>query len=318
MLLSRKLLALSTYPSRQLFTSGSGSIVLPQGRYTVVIRGGGGGGGGPNPNTSYHTGTCGRGGRGAIVTQSFVLSDTTRLDYYVGSGGLAAGNGGVGGGSLLNGLRSFSGGGGGYPSYIYIQGTYFHANGGGGGGGAGNSFRTSDQHGTGGGGGGGYYRFNNGSIVSISGANGGTASTNATGTGGNGNTQDFPSLYGQNGGDAGSVNGSRGGSGGGAGGGGGAYTGTINKYGGSGGGGAGGDLEAGGGTGGYNNNGVQTETPTVNAGAWAGLDTTQENANYGVTGNYGSSGQGLRVNATSVQNYATNGVGGFVLIIKEP
>lgn len=75
MLLSRKLLVLSTYPSRQLFTSGSGSVALPQGRYTIVIRGGGGAGGGFDNNTATG-GYGGRGGNGQIIQQQFVIRES--------------------------------------------------------------------------------------------------------------------------------------------------------------------------------------------------------------------------------------------------
>lgn len=317
MLLSRKLLVLNAYPSRQLFTSGSGSIVLPQGRYTAVIRGGGGAGGGGTLETVFSL-KCGRGGQGKITSVNFVLSETTALDYYVGAGGNVNGNGGLGGIASDGSARSSSGGGGGYPSYIFINNTYYHANGGGGGGGSGTG--STLFTGSGGGGGGGYYRFDNGSIISVSGANGGNG---AAGAGGNGNTQDFPTLFGQRGGSFtyGSWNaGGPGGTGGGAGGGAGTTQGSFSGT--TGGGGAGGDMEAGGGDGGYNaasggGDGGQ-QTPTHNAGIYQGIDTTSENADYGVIGNYGSSGSGRHLlDYTSQVTSPTNGVGGFVLIIRE-
>ena len=319
MLLSRKLLVLNTYPSRQLFTSGSGSIVLPQGRYTAVIRGGGGaGGGGTSAPDVAIPGKSGRGGQGKITSVNFILSETTALDYYVGAGGNINGNGGLGGIASDGSTRSCQGGGGGYPSYIFINNTYYHANGGGGGGGSGVGHALFV--GTGGGGGGGYYRFENGSIVSVSGANGGNG---AAGAGGNGNTQDFPTLFGQRGGGFtwGSWNaGGPGGTGGGAGGGAGTTQGSLTGT--AGGGGAGGDMEAGGGDGGYNSGSgggdAGQQTPTHNAGIYQAIDTTSENADYGVTGNYGSSGSGrYLLNYNDPIYPPTNGVGGFVLIIRE-
>lgn len=292
--------------NKALFTTpGLNAITLQSGKYKVTLRGAGGAGGGSH---IYLPSKSGRGGQGKITTAIFTLTDQSVLNFYVGNGGIVGGNGGLGG-TGEDGNRSQSGGGGGEPTYIYVNGTYYYANGGGGGGGAGSGMNVLSA--SGGGGGGGYYRFYNGSIISVPGANGGNY---AAGAGGNGNTQDFPSLYGQHGGSFtyGSWNaGGPGGTGGGAGGGAGTTQGSLAST--QGGGGAGGDMESGGGTGGANNNSGQ-QTPTHNAGLYEPIDTTAENAQYGVIGNYGSSGAGQNVTDIEVGTDPTDGVSGFVLI----
>lgn len=121
-------------------------------------------------------------------------------------------------------------------------------------------------------------------------------------SGATGNTTDFSDIYSGKGGNSDVTGGARA-QGGGASGGGGAQGkgNTSTSHGGGGGGGAGGSLDAGGGQGGTgyangDNGSNYHTTPT---------DTTTENAEYGITGNYGTGGAP-----------ATNGKGGFVYIKK--
>lgn len=138
-------------------------------------------------------------------------------------------------------------------------------------------------------------------------------STRAGEPGTQGNITDFPEIYSGAGNSGNGGGGYAGASGGGASGGGGGY-GSGNhssSRGGGGGGGAGGSPDAGGGSGGYGysrgENGYNYrayEDPT---------DTTDENATYGVTGNYGIGGWGW---GTANGARPQQGTGGFVLIKK--
>lgn len=274
------------------FTSGSGTIYLPAGAYRIVLRGGGGAGGG-NLSGAFG-GTSGRGGRGQLTVQTIYLTTPKNLTYSIGDKGYTYVNGGNGGRCGLddNGInhKSGYGGGGGKPTYVYVNNRYYFAKGGGGGGGAGSNglFITP------GGGGGGFYDFfSTGSMVAHNGAIGGSAADGGNVNGADGYIIGFQTLYGSNGSSG------TGGSGGGAGGGAGKTAGA----------GAGGDLEAGGGSGGTNS--------TVNHGLWEGLTTTTENAQYGISGNYGSAGNGQhRISSDSPWIDATNGVAGCFLITR--
>ena len=118
-----------------------------------------------------------------------------------------------------------------------------------------------------------------------------------------GNTTDFPNLSSGSGGHGGTYAGGNSAAGGGASGGtGGGNKGTQGGYTGGGGGGAGGSEDAGGGQGGrgshIGSDGTNHFTTPV--------DTTAENAEYGIIGNYGMGG-----------TTATAGKDGFVLITRE-
>lgn len=308
------LFRVNAIPQKLLFTSGSGTLYLPAGYYKFILRGGGGAGGGDDGNSGVHSGSSGRGGRGKLNVVTRYYSTPQTLNYYIGDAGLTHpnnGNGGLGGYDSVSKSYAAPGGGGGKPTYIYINNEYIYALGGGGGGGAGSMlfFGWAPS-----GAGGGYYRFSNGVITSVPGKNGVSVKR---GAGTNGNTVDFPSLYGAHGGNIYSGNtteilsyGGAGGTGGGASGG----AGTEYSYSGSpGGGGAGGDLEAGGGAGG------DARLPniypaTINAGLWQGLTTTSENAQYGISGNYGSGGDGEKMVENQPITSATNGIAGCFLI----
>lgn len=314
------LFRVNSIPQKLFFTSGSGTLYLPAGDYRFVLRGAGGAGGGDNENSGMR-GNSGRGSRGklTVVTKHYIVPQV--LNYWVGDAGKThqnGGNGGVGGRKIVDASTicyGASGGGGGKPTYIYINNEYIYALGGGGGGGSGDNMIFGWGAG---GAGGGYYRFSNGVVTNVYGQNSGS-SMSAAGT--NGNTVDFPTLYGAHGGNiyrsgttrilaAGGVGGSGGGASGGAG------T-DYAQSGSAGGGGAGGDLEAGGGAG--SDATLPNVYPaTINAGLWQGLTTTSENAQYGISGNYGTAGDGERFgpNPTVVDriSYATNGVGGCLLI----
>lgn len=313
------LFRVNAIPQKLFFTSGSGTLYLPAGYYRFVLRGAGGAGGGDNrPMDADLRYTSGRGGRGKLTVVTRYYSTPQTLNYYIGDAGLTYpnnGNGGLGGYESVSKSYAAPGGGGGKPTYIYINNEYIHALGGGGGGGASEFLIFGWAPG---GAGGGYYRFSNGVITSVPGKN---SASVKRGAGTNGNTVDFPSLYGAHGANIYSGNtteilsyGGVGGIGGGASGG----AGTEYSHAGSaGGGGAGGDLEAGGGA------GDDTVLPniypaTINAGLWQGLTTTAENAQYGITGNYGSGGDGEKWSSNSLPgkklSFPTNGIGGCFLI----
>jgi len=304
---------------------GSGSISLEPGTYTFVIRGGGGAGGEYGGAIEGPAQFGGAGGKGEIKVYNVSVESQSMATIFVGSGGLthsAGGNGGLGGASSGIGSASAggAGGGGGMPSYVFVNNTYYFALGGGGGGGAGGNsihHRGRYEGGSGSGGGGGYYRFNNGTITSVPGKSGqGGSGYNTRGKDGiAGNTTDFPNIVSGVGGSGGSYsgqynNGGYGAYGGGASGGsgGGGPQNTDYARGGAGGGGAGGSVDAGGGHGGvawerwagsnvFGGNGTNFHTTPT--------DTTNENAQNGIMGNYGIGG------ATN-----TNGVSGCVLIYK--
>lgn len=302
----------------RFFTAaGTQTLTLSPGRYLFVMRGGGGGGGENGSNGRWGAGGAGgAGGMGEIQTETILITEPTSVELYVGAGGLTyanGGNGGAGGSAGFTGGAGGRGGGGGMPSYIVINNEYYVANGGGGGGGGGGGSTTSREryaYGAGGGGGGGYYRFTNGTITSVPGQKGGNCNTypvtmGQAGTAGN--TTDFPDIKSGDGGGYASwvgynYNGAKGASGGGASGagGGGESQNTDYSAGGAGGGGAGGSTDAGGGKCGSGGAAAPTDASNPHT---TPTDTTFENAQNGITGNYGIGG-----------GVNTNGADGFVYI----
>lgn len=305
MLLNGFFWALSNY--KNLYdVPGLYDITLLPGKYKFICRGAGGAGG--ENGTNRHSNIGGKGGAGAngdIVIEQVTISETTNIQLFVGSCGDNGGAGGAGGESNNGG----AGGAGGKPSYVIINNNMIIADGGAGGGGGGGSAgygRYAD--GGAGGGGGGLYKVqivdDNINILSVPGKQGAPALNNVSGVNGTaGNTADYPSLRSGGGAPGYSADGSSGASGGGASGGSGGTTGN-NQTASSGGGGAG--------AGGSDKAGGGGATAGARPGSAASnhfttpVDTTAENAEYGIIGNYGMGG-------TS----ATAGKDGFVLITRE-
>lgn len=279
------------------------TVRLPDGYYTIVIRGAGGAGGTQGSANGSTGGVGGCGGKGKIFSTTFFLQNTVYARAYVGAGGKTRPNGGNGGAGGTRGGRydhgatggdgtNACGGGGGFPSFLKIDSTLYFALGGGGGGGGGcGSGSGRYSGGAGGGGGGGYYRLLSDTTIQAvngqPGAGGGSGYDHPGWAGIAGNTTDFPQITSGYGGTS-NYAGGGGASGGGASGGGGGY-GSGNHssaHGAGGGGGAGGDLDAGGGERGY---GAGTAGDGYNR-KTTPTDTTSENAQYGVTGNYGTGG----------------------------
>lgn len=298
---------------------GEHKLTLLPGRYDTVKRGGGGAGGESDSDGVKYGGA---GGKGEITADTFIITEPTEVTVCVGNGGLifsAGGNGGEKGDNTDAPRYAGAGGGGGYPSYINVNSTYYSADGGGGGGGAGGSDNAPSRYsdGASGGGGGGYYKLVSGEIISVPGQKGGkggvytqSGSHTSAQPGVTGNITDFSTVSsgrggrGNNSASSWKAGGAAASGGGASGGGGGAGLGNETySHGGGGGGGAGGSLDAGGGQAGV---GTTTEGSVATDGSnhhTAPTDTTTENAQYGVVGNYGIGG------ATN-----TNGTAGFVLI----
>jgi len=307
----------------EFFTPGDYIAYVAPGRYMLTIRGAGGAGG-----ETVYTQAGGAGGKGEIMQQQVQFTGTTKLSIHVGAGGQtgASGNGGAGG-ALNDQAYTYGGrgGGGGEPSWAQLMNgnNYFSgwsAVGGGGGGGAGGSDIDSGRYSDGGsgGGGGGRYTVNIGigaytlnSIAGKDGGNGGRSindSSDVPPTAGvNGDTTgDFANIISGDGGSGNGGGGAIGAYGAGASGGGGGY-GTGNhssSRGGPGGGGAGGDLDAGGGETGIGAYTVESYLQASNQHT-VPTDTIAENAEYGVTGDYGLGG-----------TPDTAGKGGFVILKK--
>ena len=308
MLLSKKLLFYQNLFPKEFYAPGHYQTYMIPGTYYVITRSAGGAGGTNGTNgvgwgsAVLDGGTGGAGGSGKINSRIITITDFAVADIYVGSGGLAVGGNGGGTGDC-------AGGGGGEPSYVIINDSITSANaggGGGGGGGAGQAGRNAGSRQSGSGGG--YYRLEYSydeqtgviipSIVSIAGK---TGVTQANGI--EGNTADFPNIYSGNGKGGQATSGYAGANGGGASGGGaGRGTNDGGSYSGGAGGGAGGSEDAGGGTGGTTVVASKTGDSGYNAHTIP-TDTTAENAEYGIIGDYGIGG-----------TTATDGQGGCVVI----
>lgn len=304
MLLSKKLLFYQNQFPKEYFVPGEYTTYLMPGRYFVVTRAGGGAGGA----SGVEGGAGGAGGKGNVFAKIFDINDIGTAKVIVGDKGLVFSEGGNGGDHGSGGTKpAGSGGGGGHGSYVGTKNLYCLANGGGGGGGGGGGHTNYARYGGGspGAGGGGYYKMNeDGTETNYNGQTGGKTGGSDTARGGNGvngTTSLFPNCYSVAG--VAGYKGAAGGAsarGGGASGGGGGDNGNHDDsaaYGGSGGAGAGGDYDAGGGAEGAGGGGDAYNHHTIPT------DTTEENALYGVVGNYGTGG-----------TTAKNGTGGFVLI----
>lgn len=278
-------------------TAGTVKIILTHGTYLVDLVGGSGAGGTDN------NGSGGCGGMGKHEQFTIILTRPMAITVSVGEGGKIRtdGNGGKAGtlGSRyergVTGADTVKGygGGGGFPTYIVINGVYYIAQGGGGGGGAGQLRGTGRYSGGGGGGGGGglYFLTSEGVLTSILGMDGpgGAGCYQAGWDGLVGNTSMFPSVRSSNG-----TVGSEGRPAGvgqfGAGSSGGAGSGSHGNHssatGGHGGGGAGGDGDAGAGESG--SGAITVKTVPTEVFDWQGLPTNlgkgglpNENGNNG-------------------------------------
>jgi len=268
-------------------TAGSYNVTLPRGNYRAILRATGGNGG-----ASVGSASGGCGGKGQLTVQDFTVSNDTAITAVLGGAG---NNGGAGGTS--SGSTGGNGGAGALSTYINSILFTYYVNGGAGGGGAGGS--STATYGGGGGAGGGRYYFNgiNDTNLSKPGASGGNGNMNGGGgAGNNGDTVNFPSLYGGkadgawNSGDPGHAaygGGGNGGQGGGAGGGGG--EGNMQGNGGAGGGGAGGDNDAGGGSVGTTTGAYHSWTDASNV-KTTPTDISAENSSYGIPANCGRGG----------------------------
>ena len=272
-------------------TVGSYNVTLPRGNYRAILRATGGAGG-----SSVGSASGGCGGKGNLTVQDFTVSNDTAITAVLHGIG---DNGGTGGSS--SGSAGGNGGAGAYPTYIIGLTETYYANGGAGGGGAGGT--STAIYGAGGGGGGGYYIYSYRTYphtmywLTISGQSGGNGNMNGSGgAGNNGDTVNFPSLYGGkadgawNAGDPGHAaygGGGNGGQGGGASGGGG--EGNMQGNGGAGGGGAGGDNDAGGGSVGTTTGAYHSWTDASNV-KTTPTDVSAENSSYGIPANCGRGG----------------------------
>lgn len=281
-----------------LDTAGSTVIKIPKGYFQLIIRGAGGCGGQKGGDYSYAGGAGGAGGPG-LLTQVLFLNTigNTQTTLYVGEQGKTranGGNGGQGGQLVGTGGVGGDGGGAGEPSYAFVGSSVYYADSGAGGGGGGGSNdaggRNSDGGCGGGGGGRKYFDTNTNTIVAVDGKKGANNTQNAGGVGGlTGDNITFPQVYSGAGGASNWSGGGRS-TGGGASGSSGSGRGNHSGgEGGSGGGGAAGDNIAGGGARGgasshFGENAYNHYT--------TGIDTTAENAEYGIIGNYGSGGDG--------------------------
>lgn len=295
-----------------LTTPGETIVKLPKGYYHAVIRGSGGCGGQNGEANAYAGGDGGAGGPGKI-TELFFLNTVSKYEatLYVGEQGKTYDNGGNGGARGTNsgsGANGGTGGGGAEPSYlIYSDNDVAFADGGAGGGGGGGGSETGrNSDGATGGAGGGrkYFDVNTRTIISVAGKQGGYAVNNgAGGPGYAGDTTNFPQVYSGAGGASTSAGGASASGGGASGGGGGSRGNHSGGESGSGGGGAAGDDIAGGGGRGQSAShfGGTAYNHYVTA-----IDTTAENALYGITGNYGTGGNGGNNEGTT----------GFILLEK--
>lgn len=168
--------------SRLFEEAGTYELLLSPGTYYISMCGGGGAGGaGAGQGYQKKQGDGGAGGTAVPTTQQITITTPTKAIVHVGTGGLTkanGGNGGAGGDKPDSNISGGGGGGGGMPTYIELltaDGSVFiHSNGGGGGGGGGApGYQGRYSDGGSGGGGGGYYRFENGTVISVPGKKGG-------------------------------------------------------------------------------------------------------------------------------------------------
>lgn len=319
MFFAKKLLFSQNQFPKLLTTSGY--AILPPGTYQIVVRGSGGSGGstGQTVDERWPGGSGGAGGKGEIAATTVTLTDTLAAYIHIGDAGVVKSQGGNGGSSVANdnGAVGGAGGGGGHACWITIPeiSLMFAAQGGGGGGGGGGGAsygRYSDGGASGAGGGFYIYNYRNpiqsGIVPDESNYVGRDSVPHNNNTAGAAGTEGYNinsspafsgagthgSRYSWAGGAGAAYYGASGGSG---------SDGDNNydAWAGGGGGGAGGTLDAGGGQGGttlngfVGDNGYNFHT--------APTSTVNENASYGVSGNYGQGG-----------NPDENGVAGFVLI----
>lgn len=310
MFFAKKLLYYQNQFPKIFTTPGTYQIVLPAGTYQVVARGAGGSGGNTARARAVAGGVGGAGAPGQLKDYTVSFNTATLLSVYVGEGGKLYDQGGNGGAAGYQWSESDlgHGGGGGMPSYLKRSNGECFAGaqgGGGGGGGGGNTNQGRYSGGGGGGGGGGFYYLESTGVTNYPGKAGGNGGTSGAGASAGVAGYNFDTSVTSGRGGTSNHGGGAAATGTGASGGGGGY-GSGNESGargGTGGGGAGGSAQAGGGDAGYNNATGGVRGTAASNHYTTPIDTTADNATYGITGNYGQGGAPNQ-----------NGQGGFVII----
>lgn len=135
-----------TPPSRQIFTSGSGTYTKPSTVKWIRIKmSGGGGGGGGAAATGASQGACGGGGGAGGYLEKVITSPSSSYSYAVGAAGTGSSgaSGGTGGNSTFDTLTASGGTGG----TVGAAGTNSSANGGAGGSASGGDVNITGQTG---------------------------------------------------------------------------------------------------------------------------------------------------------------------------